>query len=555
MRLRFKAATALLAAVAGAAAMAPSASAQTQFVSSPTGAFLAGQAATNRLDLEAAAWFYGFVLQRDPANTQLASVVFTMWLEVGNIAAAAPVAATLVGVDPGFAMGRLVLASQAIRSGQYQAALDQLDAITPEDALGEITVGLLRAWLHQAEGDTDEALALLDGMAGQYPEFAFYQSALIADVAGRTDVALFFAEQAMANARSIGGTLLLASLLSRTGDVAGAERELDGLLDAVPGQPQVVEALATLAAGETIPPQVTDVRSGAATAFFNLATAIMQQDGGQTSVPYLQLSLRLWPDAPSTAEALAEFLQDLGRHEQAIDTFALVSPESPFRTDAILGAATSDAALGRFDEAIARLEPVVAADPLNIRAILTLASLYNSIERFAMAVSVLSPAILAMDGPNEDSWRLYFLRGVAHERVGDWQRGEEDLRIALLLEPGEPDVLNHLGYSMIIYGGDAEEALGFIEDAVAARPQAGYIIDSLGWAFYSLGRYEDAVVELERAVELEPNHPEVAEHLGDAYWHVGRRYEAVYQWRHALEFGAPESARSRLQEKIANGLP
>lgn len=168
-------------------------------------------------------------------------------------------------------------------------------------------------------------------MAEEFPEFAYYQSALVADVAGRTDVALFFAEQAMDRAPSISGALLYASLLSRTGDAAGAQRTLEDLLAAVPDQPQVVAALAALAAGGTIPATVTDVRSGTATVFFSLATAIMQQDGGQTSIPYFQLSLRLWPDAPSTAAALGELLQDLGRQEQAIDTFALVRPIRPSR--------------------------------------------------------------------------------------------------------------------------------------------------------------------------------------------------------------------------------
>lgn len=97
---------------------------------------------------------------------------------------------------------------------------------------------------------------------------------------------------------------------------------------------------------------------------------------------------------------------------------------------------------------------------------------------------------------------------------------------------------------MIIYGGDAGGRWGSSRKPSPPAPQAGYIIDSLGWAFYSLGRYEEAVVELERAVELEPSHWEVAEHLGDAYWHVGRRTEAVFQWRHAVDFGAPDSAMS-----------
>jgi len=555
MRLRLRAAAALLAAVAGTAAIAPSASAQTQFIASASGAFLAGQAAAARLDLEAAAWYYAYVLQRDPSNTQLAATVFSLWLEVGNIAAAAPIAATLVGIDPGFETGRLVLASQAIRSGQYQAARDQLDAVTPSDRLGTITLGLLRAWLHQAVGETDEALALLDGMSEEYPEFGLYHSALIADLAGRTDVAMFFAEEAASRARSIGSALLHASLLSRNGDAATAERELMEVLEIIPGQSQVEAALATLRAGEPLASPVADIRAGTATVFFDLATAIMTQDGGERSVPYLQLSLRLWPEGPSTALALGELLQDLGRHEQAIDTFSLIAPDSPFVNAAILGAATSDAALRRLDEAIRRLEPLAAADPANVRIALTIGSLYLGSERFEDAVAALTPPIEAMDGPDANSWRLYYLRGTALDRVGRWEDAEDDFRIALLLSPDQPDVLNHLGYSMVIYGGDIEEALGYIQRAVEARPQAGYIIDSLGWAYFHLGRYEEAVVELERAVELEPDHPEVAEHLGDAYWRVGRQYEAVFQWRHALEFDPPEDAVERLQEKIANGLP
>lgn len=555
MRLRLKAAAALLAAVAGTAAIAPSASAQTQFMSSATGAFLAGQAAASRLDLEAAAWYYGYVLQRDPSNTQLAATVFSLWLDVGNIAAAAPIAATLVGIDPGFEMGRLVLASQAIRSGQYQAARDQLDAISPADDLGTVTLGLLRAWLHQALGETDEALALLDGMTGEYPEFGYFHSALIADLAGRTDVALFFAEQAVARARTIGSTLLHASLLSRTGDTVSAEQELLDVLEIVPGQLQVAGALATLRAGDPLASPAADIRAGTATAFFDLATAIMMQDGGQRSVPYLQLSLRLWPEGPATALALGELLQELGRHEQAIDTFSLIAPGSPFAIDAILGAAASDAALRRLDEAIRRLEPIVGADPANVRIALTIGSLYLSTQRFEEAVAALAPPIEAMDGPDGNSWRLYYIRGSALDRLGRWEEAEDDLRIALILSPDQPEVLNHLGYSMVIYGGDIDEALGYIQRAVAARPDAGYIIDSLGWAYFHLGRYEEAVAELERAVELEPNHPEVAEHLGDAYWRVGRQFEAVFQWRHALEFDPPEDAVERLQEKITNGLP
>ncbi|HBJ91366.1 MAG TPA: hypothetical protein DDZ43_00680, partial [Hyphomonadaceae bacterium] len=64
------------------------------------------------------------------------------------------------------------------------------------------------------------------------------------------------------------------------------------------------------------------------------------------------------------------------------------------------------------------------------------------------------------------------------------------------------------------------------QQAVALQPYSGYIVDSLGWAYYRLGQYEQAVTYLEHAVELSSNDPTLNDHLGDAYWRVGRRIEA-----------------------------
>ena len=62
--------------------------------------------------------------------------------------------------------------------------------------------------------------------------------------------------------------------------------------------------------------------------------------------------------------------------------------------------------------------------------------------------------------------------------------------------------------------------------AVELRPDDGFIVDSLGWAYFRLGEYDKAVTYLERAVELEPGDPVINDHLGDAYWRVGREREA-----------------------------
>jgi Flp pilus assembly protein TadD len=134
-----------------------------------------------------------------------------------------------------------------------------------------------------------------------------------------------------------------------------------------------------------------------------------------------------------------------------------------------------------------------------------------------------------------------------------------DFNRALELSPNQFQVLNYVGYTLVDRGEQLDEALDMIQRAVAAQPDAGYIIDSLGWAQYRLGYYNDAVVHMERAVELMATDPIVNDHLGDVYWAVGRKTEARFQWRRALSFATdysgPEAVDpKRIQRKLEVGL-
>ena len=96
--------------------------------------------------------------------------------------------------------------------------------------------------------------------------------------------------------------------------------------------------------------------------------------------------------------------------------------------------------------------------------------------------------------------------------------------------------------------------MSLIEHAVATQPNNGAIIDSLGWALFKLGRFEEAVPVLERGSELEATDPVVNDHLGDALWVVGRKLEAQFQWQRALSFDPEEDEAARIRRKIAIGL-
>ena len=87
------------------------------------------------------------------------------------------------------------------------------------------------------------------------------------------------------------------------------------------------------------------------------------------------------------------------------------------------------------------------------------------------------------------------------------------------------------------------------------RQRDGYVVDSLGWAYYRLGRYNDAVNELEKAIDLKPSDPVINDHLGDAYWRVGRKLEAQFQWNHARDLNPEPEELPKILDKIKNGLP
>ena len=150
---------------------------------------------------------------------------------------------------------------------------------------------------------------------------------------------------------------------------------------------------------------------------------------------------------------------------------------------------------------------------------------------------------------------MYYSRGIVLERTNRWPLAEEDFLKALELKPDQPLVLNYLGYSWVEQGTNLQRAMVLIKRAVTLRPTDGYIVDSLGWAFYRLELYEEAVKYLERAIILRPEDPIITDHLGDIYWHVGRRVEAKFQWERALTLGADDEAASIIRQKLKNGIP
>ena len=178
----------------------------------------------------------------------------------------------------------------------------------------------------------------------------------------------------------------------------------------------------------------------------------------------------------------------------------------------------------------------------------------RGVGEFEDAIPAYNRAINQISEGDERLVELFFARGICHQSLENWDAAESDFQESLAIDPERADVLNYLGYSWVDQSVNLEQALVLLEKARSLRPLDGYIADSVGWAYYKLGRYREAAEILEQAVQLSPGASEINDHLGDAYWMVGRKLDARFEWTHALNLDPAPDVRPVIERKLRVGL-
>lgn len=245
----------------------------------------------------------------------------------------------------------------------------------------------------------------------------------------------------------------------------------------------------------------------------------------------------------------ALLLAESGERERAADELALLWEENRGDVDfavalvrLLLQQGESERAESVADEILGTVE--ASGDPEALQeARLDLAALFSGAERFERAIPMLERVV----EEEPQSVRGQFLLASAYERSGRDEEAEVVFEELITQEPEFHLALNYLGYMWAEEGENLDRALELVKRAVELEPQNGAYVDSLGWVYYQLGRYDDAVRSLERAAELEPSDSTVHEHLGDAYRALGRNGKARAAYRRALELDGDEAT---VREKL-----
>ena len=524
--------------------------------SSLSGSYLAGRFAGKQRDMDAAGQYFQQALRDDPNNAVLIERVFVFDLSEGKIANAEDYAERVLSFNSQHRMARFVLGLRDVRLKRYVRARENFKkaAYTP---IGELTAALLTAWTYAAQGNQAQAFNALDKLDQNesLENFKSYHGALIADYMGANIRADSFYKKAYQQAgNSLRVVQAYGNYLERNGQKDEARKVYEQFLSVAEKNPLVRQELDALNRGDKPAPFIKTPDAGMSEALFSVASALSDDQGLDVALAYAQLALSVEGDKNINLTLLGDIYESMNNYQRSIDAYDAIDKASALKANADLEVAVNLQRLEKKDEAKARLKALTESDPKDYDAFVTLGNLYRNNEEFAPAADAYNAAISLIATPQRDNWTVYYYRGIAFERTKQWDKAEADFRKALQLEPDQPMVLNYLGYSMVDKKINLPEAIGMVRKAVELKPNDGYIVDSLGWAHFRLGEYEEAVKQLERAVELKPADPIIADHLGDAYWRVGRQLEARFQWQHAKDNKPEPDDLARIEKKLKEGL-
>jgi tetratricopeptide (TPR) repeat protein len=500
---------------------------------------MAGEMAAGRQQPGVAAQEFLQALDLVP-NPDLAARATALALAAGDETLGLAAARKWLSIDASSLEAREIITRLALRAGLDDEAYAQCQAIVRDHPGGNDDgfrhVALLLA---QEPGKAGAGLALMDRLVAQWPKLAgaYQAQALLALRYNKTDSAEKAAREALRlQPGSKEASLLLVGALVKKGDVAGADQLMEGLArggadasDLRLGYARLLLESNQRAAAREQLDRLLKSEPNNADAQLTLGLALLDDHKPEEAEPHFQFLLKKGGERASDAHYYLGRIDEQRRQPSlALDHYEKVSSGSQ-ALDASVRRAAMLAKLGRIDEARTTLSQLRQQfPPLADRFTLAEGEILLDANRIDQALDLYNKALTQ----DPDDGDLLYSRSLVHERAGQLDQAEADLRRILDKSPNDARALNALGYMLIVHSERLEEAQKLIGRAIELTPDEPAVIDSLGWLRYRQGRTQEALPLLQKAYELFPD-PEVAAHLGEVLWASGDRDRARAVWARA----------------------
>lgn len=528
------------------------------------GAYLAGRVAHLRQDFNSAADYYMLSLQKDPENAELLERVYVILASQGRIPEAAKFAKLSQKKGDTNNFTHIIIAVDDAKNGRFPQALTSLRKLGGNPVYTKFITPLLSSWIYVGMNDPQKALktiAILNEDPG-FKSLYHFHAGMIEDYFGHNQEAQKHYE-ALINDEKMEMSFRTLQVISNFYIRTGQKEKATALLEKFNNELLFLDMMQNLvqktndAATENTEAIIDSSDIGLSEALFSIAANMRQITSG-TDIAHIFICLSIYanPHYDLALLMLADILESREMYQEAINVYDKISPDSESYNTIQIKKATNYVLLEDYKAAEILLQAIVDKNPDSFQGNLDLGDVMRLRGKYSEAIEYYGKSLSLMKDNNPQSWIIYYALGIAYEQNGDWDRAEASLKQALILSQNHFYVQNYLGYSWLKQGKNIDDAMSLIIDAYNQAPNDGHITDSLGWAFYKIGNYEEAVYYLEKASELEPAIALISYHLGDAYWQNGRKAEAVFQWNHTLKMKDDnnEVNMKEVEEKIENGM-
>jgi len=482
----------------------------------------------------------------------------------------------ILNADPNSKSGLASLAQLYFEQGDYDQAVDLLKRV-PESEMDPSTLGML-AYAYSQVRDYANAVSTYEKALAGDPDNQdirrAYADALVG--AGKSAEARAELEKVLKADPEDGATYLRLAQLDRSeGRFDQARQELERARTLQPDNPeipyqqalledtlgnedkaiQLVQGL--LKQSERGDSQYTTAEANNRAAFLErLGMIYRAQEKYDLALTAFRQIVDLSKGQTPRGEALIiDTLRLQGEKEKALAEVNAALQKFPDDRMLRVQWATLMADQGRVEEAVGQLKKLLNNTPADRETLLSIAQVYSQAKQYTSAEGSIRQAIGMSSKPEDQEYALFMLGSVL-ERQKKYDQAEEEFRKVLATNPLNAPAANYLGYMLADRGVRLDESVKYIKKALDLEPNNGAYLDSLGWAYCKMNRYDLAEPNLVKAARLLGNDPTIHEHLGHLYLRMGKTNLAQQEWEQALkewphavssDFDADQAARLQKQ--------
>ena len=525
-----------------------------------SGSYIAGQFAEKEGDFRNASYYYIDLISRGETESEIIKRSIIYSALSGNFEVATAISRKIDDLELNYPIANLIIFAEAIKNKENDKIVEEFER--HKNFFPAIFRNVAEFWILIIKNEKDKAFKLLNSLSinneaqmqiinynqllayiyfNEYEQAkTLYENLDFSDFLFDSDSALALLKYFRKDKES----KVFKSILNKVRSASDNSYYILALMD-------------DLSSGEEINSIRINPYKQIAEVFFRWSQSVQLQGKNGINKPFY-LSLANYADPTSsflkfkTATVLSD-TKNYGLSKEILDTF---STEDVFYMDSIVERTYAIEQQDNDESALEYIERFISNGFKNARLLKTYGSLQRSQRLYKESIKSYTGAIEAAkrEKYTEAVWPILFLRGISFERSKNWDLAEADFISALELSPDQPQVLNYMGYSLLERKEKLDQAMRMILLAAEKAPDSYHIIDSLGWAYYRTGDFEQALLYLERAMELESTDPIVNDHLGDVLWMLGRKREAKFQWKKSLSFKPEPVDQKNTEDKLAFGL-